>query len=1135
MRQETTPQKTGNGIGIKAAVLAAAVLATAGIVFYFGTAVRAAQARRPQPPVDKKLASKPLSLPMFFEPNQGQTAPQVKFLARGSGYGLFLTAQEAVLQLQPATVSHAQSAVGSQTPARSVIRMRLDRSNASARISGAEPLPGKSNYFIGNNPAKWHRNIPQYGRVEYKSVYSGVDLVYYGDQGKLEYDFRVAPAADPNQIALKFTGASARIDSADSGDLILSTANGDLRFHAPRVYQPAAAQSGNNVEKAVAGSFRQLAGGKIGFSIGDYDHSRELVIDPVLSYSTYLGGSGTEGGLVGSSPENLVKVAVDNAQQIYVAGSTNSSYLSFFPPPGPDNLSSPPLQSKLEGTQNIFIAVINPNPSVSTTQQLVYAFYIGGSQVDSLAGIAVDKNRNIYIAGTTTSPDFPTANALPQPGPVSGTHGFVSAITLGLNSAYGLTYSTYLAGTNTAGNAADSVTGLAIDQNQNAYVTGTTTSSNAATQLYPFPASSNGYQTTSNSPGNLQFFASKINTTGTGSTSMLYSTYFGGGYPSTAIAIGGGIAVDPSGNTPSMYITGTTTMLPVKGPANEPAFPLLDAQQSCINEASQTNCPSQTPTTTTDAFVAKINPNEASSSSLVYSTYIGAEGNDYGNAIDVDTSGNAYVTGATNSIRWVSPGSGFQTLPGGGLDAFVVEIGNIVVSTYPITYFTYLGGSGDDIGQDIKVDGIGAVHVVGTTTSTNLLTLDPLPSNGAQNSGQGGDAFVALIQTSGTSTGGRGAGDYLTYLGGSQRDQGNGVAFDIFGATYVSGTTQSPDFPLSAAIPPFQGSLNGPQDAFVSKIAASSTLVITVPTTSPSPQPSVAAGMPVAFTFNVTNSNANGASDPANQVVFNIVGLPTTGLQSQPTATVKSGSGSCAGVTGSTISCFITSLAVNATASVEVDLTPAIPVVNSTINIAGNASANGGPVGASVPQPTENVVDYGISAFISTPAGGAPINAGDTAVISVKFCPTSNLGYSGTITPSQSISPSMVTQAAPVFSPPSVTLPGSGCETTLLSIATMARPVATVHLLRRGAFYAAWLPIGGLSLVGLGLGASRKRRRWMAAAVLGLIAGVLLLQPGCGSASSTTTASGGTLAGIYTITITGTPGPHTQQVRLQVD
>jgi hypothetical protein len=1131
VRQETTPQKTGNGIGIRAAFLAAAVLATAGMVLYFGTRVHASQARRPQPPVDKKLASKPLSLPMFFEPNQGQTAPQVKFLARGSGYGLFLTAQEAVLQLQPATVSHSQSAGGSQTPASSVIRMRLDRSNASPRISGAEPLLGKSNYFIGNDPVKWHRNIPQFGRVEYKSVYPGVDLVYYGDQGKLEYDFRVAPAADPNQIALRFTGASARVDSADSGDLILSTAHGDVRFHAPRVYQPAASQAGNNGDKAIAGSFRQLAGGKIGFSIGDYDHSRELVIDPVLSYSTYLGGAGTEGGLVGSSPENLVKVAVDNAQQIYLAGSTNSAY--FFPPP--INPNNQPIQSKLNGSQNIFIAVINANPNVPANQQLVYATYLGGSGAESLAGIAVDKNRNIFVAGTTTSSNYPTtSSALPQPGPVSGTHGFLSSITL-VNSIYTLSYSTYLAGTNTAGNAADSVTGLAIDQNQNAYVTGTTTSSNAATQLYPFPASSNGYQTTSNSPGNLQFFASKINTTGSGSTAMLYSTYFGGGYPSTAIAIGGGIAVDPSGNTPSMYITGTTTMLPVKGPANEPAFPLLDAQQSCINEASQTNCPPQTPTTTTDAFVAKINPNEASSSSLVYSTYIGAEGNDYGNAIDVDTSGNAYVTGATSSTRWVSTGSGFQTAPGGGLDAFVIEIGNIVGSTDPITYFTYLGGSGDDIGQDIKVDGIGAVHVVGTTTSTNLLTLDPLPSNGAQNSGQAGDAFVALIQTSGTSSGGRGAGDYLTYLGGSQRDQGNGVAFDIFGATYVSGTTQSPDLPLSAAIPPFQGSLNGPQDAFVSKIGASSTLVVTVPSTSPSPQPSVAAGMPVAFTFDITNSNANGASDPANQVVFNIVGLPTTGLQSQPTATVKSGPGSCAGVSGSTISCFITSLAVNATASVEVDLTPAIPVVNSTINIAGNASANGGPVGASVPQPTENVVDYGISAFISTPAGGAPINAGDTAVISVKFCPTSNLGYSGTITPSQSISPSMVTQAAPVFSPTTVTLSGSGCETTLLSIATMARPVATVHLFRRGTFYAAWLPIGGLSFVGLGLGASRKRRRWMAAAVLSLIAGVLLLQPGCGSASSTTTASGGTLAGIYTITITGTPGPHTQQVRLQVD
>ena len=630
---------------MKAAFLAAAVLASAGVVFYLGTAVHAAKSGGPgssgqrsaelRSAAQQTLPSTALSLPLFFERNQGQTAPQVKFLARGAGYGLFLTADEAVLELQTSAVSTQHSALGSplaalssQRASSSVIRMKLDGANSSAHISGTEPLPGKSSYFIGNDPSKWRRDIPQFARVEYQAVYPGVDLVYYGNQGQLEYDFRVAPGADPNQITLSFEGASVHIisahiistsgDSGDSGDLILSTDHGEVRFHAPNVYQPATPESGNpsgNARKTIAGSFRQLADNKIGFTIGDYDHSRELVIDPVLSYSTFLGGSnGVEGALIGGSPLNLVKVAIDSANWIYVAGSTTSTD---FPMPVPPNTNNP-IQSQLSGAgaQNIFIAVINPTLQSPTpaNQQLVYATYLGGSQVagqppeiDSLAGIAVDLSRNIYVAGTTTSTDFPTtSNALPQPGPISGTHGFLSALTLTpVPVVYNLAYSTYLAGTNAAGNAVDIVTGLAIDEVQNAYVTGTTTSSNPATTQYPFPASPNGFQTVSNSPGNLQFFASKISTTASGFQSMLYSTYYGGGYPSAAtgvpiIAVGGGIAVDPPPNTsPNMYFTGTTNMLnQIPSGLALASFPLFNAQQSCLNESGKNNCTSQTPTTT---------------------------------------------------------------------------------------------------------------------------------------------------------------------------------------------------------------------------------------------------------------------------------------------------------------------------------------------------------------------------------------------------------------------------------------------------------------------------------------------------------------------------------------------------------
>ena len=1088
---------------MKAAFLAAAVLAIAGVAFYFSTTVHAAKASGPgsvalKPAAHNALPSKSLSLPLFFEPNQGQTAPQVKFLARGAGYGLFLTADEAVLRLQP-------SAVSSQRASSSVIRMRLDGANSSARVSGASPLPGKSSYFIGNDPSKWRRDIPQFARVQYEAVYPGVNLVYYGDQGQLEYDFRVAPAADPSQIALSFKGASARIDS---GDLLLATDQGDVRFQAPRIYQ----QDGK-IQKPIAGSFRQLADNKIGFTIGDYDHSRELVIDPVLSYSTYLGGSGTE---------SRVSVAVDAAGFIYVAGSTDSATFLF--PISPPAL--PPLQSPPARAEDIFIAVIDP--FVQPSDQLVYATYLGGSGSDLAAGIAVSTDVDssttgidVYVAGSTTSPDFPTngVNAPFQRTPAEpGTHGFVSRLNLGTTAA--LRYSTYLSGTNSTGDASDTVTGLAIDNQGDAFVTGITTSTNDSSN--GFPANPDGFQTTSFAPS--QFFASKINTKGTGPQSMIYSTYLGGGNPQSGQTQGGGIAVDTVGN---MYITGGTNFLEGTGPNGEAKFPLNNAYQSCLDEPGKTSCSLINPTAL-DAFVAKITP-KPGFTLPVYCTYLGGNFDDTGFGIAVDSSNNAYITGSTTSTDWVFPTAGFQTLYGGGGDAFIAKIGNLTGSVYPLTYFTYLGGSGSDVGQAIQVDPVQAAHVAGSTSSTNF----PITTNTYQKTYAGaGDAFVASISTT---LSGQGAGDFSTYLGGSQPENGSGVAVDVvFGATYVVGTTQSSPsstipFPLTPTA--YQSQLNGPQDAFVSKLGANSALTVTPSSTSPTPNP-VAAGTQVAFTFNITNTGPDNASN----ITFTAVGLPTTGLASTPTAKVTSGSGNCSPAQGSTIPCFISTLAPGAVASVEVDLTPSITTTAQQIQISGTATANnsGITVICTPPQNPANIVDFTIRASTSTPT----INAGDTATVQVVFNPTSNLGYNATITPAQTTSPSMVTATAPIFNPTTITLSGSAPATTTLSIATVPRPVTVGSLLRRGSFYAAWLPIGGLSLVGLGIGAGRKRRRWMAGAVLCLIAGAILLQSGCGSSSSGVSPGGGTQAGIYVITITGSAGTgasHNTQVQLQVD
>ena len=1179
MRRSVTGKKMGKigmgkpGNGMKVAFLAAAILATAGVAFYFGTAVHAAKTSGLPPDVPKAFSS--TALPLFFEPNQGQTASPVKFLAHGAGYGLFLTADEAVLQLQHAAVSTQHSAPGpqpsplsSQPASSSVIRMRLDGANTSARVSGASPLPGKSSYFIGNDPSKWHRDIPQFARVQYQAVYPGIDLVYYGNGGQLEYDFRVAPAADPNQIALSFTGASARIVPGNapgaSGDLVLSTANGEVRFHAPRVYQPAAHQSGEssantsgNAERTIAGAFRQLADNRIGFTIGDYDHNRELVIDPTLTYSTYLGGTGAE---------SLVQVAVDSALNIYLAGSTNSTDFPLYPPNN----------STLTGTQNIFISKIQPANFGTGTPELVYSIYLGGSGTDSLAGLAVDANDDIYVAGSTTSActttsttscfpttlnAFQTGAAVAANGGFPGTHGFLSVISATETTTspptlvYNLTYSTYL-----AGNGADQVTGLAIDtSNQYAYVTGTTTSNNYASDTLPFPANpNNAYQLGTNAPltaqgnpqpGYPQFFATKINTTGSGVFSLIYSTYFGGGYtPSGATVVGGGIAVDASGN---MYITGSTNMLSAKGPNGELPFPLLDAQQACLNQppTSPPPCPISTDT---DAFVAKIDPLDSGTASLVYSTYAGGSNNDTGVAIAVDSTSNAYITGSTLSTNWVCSCSEFQGLPGPSGQGFIAKIGNQSSSqsgvVYPLTYFTYLGGpdSGYTAGNAIQVDSLGAAHVTGFTngglSTVNAIQLGTASSYNGTVYGGNGDAFVALISTTTGAT-----GDYLTYLGGGQQDQGTGIALDIYGTAYVAGNTASsqsstPPFPITATA--YQNQLPGTPAAFVSKIGAVSTLVVTQGSSSPSPNP-VAAGTQVAFTFDITNSIQNGTGgDPASLVVFNAT-VPTTGLASTPTAIVTSQTGNCTPAQQGTISCFIQTLAVGAMAAVEVEVTPLInptpPATTPTkITVTGTASANGGQCalqGCSSNTQTVPVMDF----FVQAQPGYQTVTAGQPATFDVVFCPVNtqnDYGYDGNITPSQTTAPSMVTSPAPTFTNTPVDLAGTSCGNTTLTIATVARPVTNGSLLRRGSFYAAWLPIGGLSLVGLGIGVGRRRRRWLAAAVLGLMAGIILLQPGCGSASTSATTPGGTAAGTYTITVVGSAAAgvsHSTQVTLRVN
>jgi len=1022
---------------------------------------------------------------MFFEANQGQTDTRVKFLSRGHGYSLFLTADEAVLSLQRSSQGKAGHAASPFASSNNVIHMRLDRANSAARVSGADLLPGKSNYFIGNDPSKWHRGIPQYARVNYESVYPGVDLTYYGNQGQLEYDFRVAPGADPNQIALTFEGARTRLDD---GDLVLSTSHGDVHFHAPYIYQP-----DGNTRKTVAGSFRRLADNKVGFQIGSYDHSRELIIDPALSYFTYLGGSGTESN---------VQVAIDAGLNIYVAGSTNS--------PDFPVTTGPPFAG---GTTDVFIAKLNP--AIPAPQsQLIYATYLGGNGADDAAGLAVEPGGQAYVAGKTASNNFPTTSTAFQTS-ATGTHGFLTKLDVSGGLTLPTAYSTYL-----AGNGTDSITGLAIDTRGDAFVTGTTTSTDTATG---FPATPTGYQIAPVPGVSNQFFATKIATAppAAGPTSMVYSTYFGGGNPAVPQITGGGIAIDNGGN---MYITGATNFLFDPNAVNDNPrtnFPILNAQQPCLDQPpSVTACDLNQ--TALDAFVAKINPNRTGTVGLVYSTYLGGSLDDTGLGIAVDGLSNAYVTGKTLSPDWtlpVSPApSPFQsTFAGSGVninDAFVAKIGNPngTSPTYPLTYFTYLGGTGDDVGEAIAVDSVQAAHVTGSTSSPDLPVFDPLQDQLTY--GLATDAFVAQILTT---TAGQALGDSVSYLGGSSEDRGLGIAVDVNSTVYVAGVTQSSNFPKPVAPPappPFQSNLNGPQDAFLVRIGELSVFAEPVdspPTASPNP---ASMGNQVTFTFTFVNNGP----DPAAHVVFS-GSFPAAGVTFN-SATATPG-GTCPAPVGSTVLCNIGSVAVNAKVTVSVVLTPTTGT--TSLNVAPSLSADGGPF-----VPFQSVANVPVTDFaISAAPTSVTINAGESTSYVVTLTPLPT--YASAISVSDTGLP---TASTGTFTATSVTISGNSPATTTLNIKTTARPVNTGSLLRGGPLYATWLPIGGLSLLGLGIGTGFRRRRWLAGMLLGLLAGLIVLQAACGNSGSTPTPTGGTPAGTYTVTITGSSGSASHNTRV---
>jgi hypothetical protein len=678
-------------------------------------------------------------LPLSFEVNQGQTDRQVNFLARGNGYSVFLTPTEAVLSLHQTKSQRLTSMLRpavKQPPSQShnILRLQLVASNPTPQVKGLKRLPGKSNYLTGKDSSKWHTDITHYAKVQYQAVYPGIDLVYYGNQGQLEYDFVVAPHANVQNIRFRVVGAS-RLELDRRGNLVLHAPNGVFRQYRPIVYQEI-----NGQKKAIAGSYVLLGKQEVGFKVAAYDQTQRLVIDPVLSYSTYLGGS---------SEDINRAIAVDLQGNVYVTGVTFSSDF--------------PTKNAYNSVLGSGLFVTKLNPNVSGQASLVYSTYIANGQIES-NGIAADYQGNVYLTGVTYSNDFPTTENAFARNLSNFSDAFVTKLNATGNS---LLYSTYLGGS--GGNGADFGNALALDARGNVYIAGDTNSTDFPTK--------NAFDSTFN--GNLNAFVAKLNPNLSGASSLVYSSYlsgsqFDGGY---------GIATDLQGNA---YVTGVTF---------SSDFPLKNAfDNTFIGEVNDS-----------EAYVTKVNPSASGAASLVYSSYLGGSGSDFGRAIAVDVRGNAYVTGETQSNDFPIKNA-FDSSLEGGQDAFVTKVNPSASGSRSLVYSTYLGGNSSEQGFGIKVDLQGNAYVAGGTNSVNFPIKNALDStlNGIN------DVFVTKLNAGGNSL------FYSSYLGGNSFDNVYAIAVDLRGNVYVTGQTFSSDFPTKNA---FDNSLSGSNDGFITKIS----------------------------------------------------------------------------------------------------------------------------------------------------------------------------------------------------------------------------------------------------------------------------------------------------------------------------
>jgi hypothetical protein len=762
------------------------------------------------------------NLPLWFE-----TGAPAKFTAHASDSEFTITPVGAEFTLAKTTGETA----GCQ--------LQFVGANPAAKISGANQLTGKINYFFGNDSARWQANVPTFAQVQVEDIYPGVNVVYYGNRQKLEYDLNLAAGVNPSVVALRFDGAE-KVSVNPKGALVIHFQSGDVIQHPPVAYQNI-----HGVRQEVAANYKILDAHTAAFALGSYDHSESLVIDPVLSYSTYFGGNlGDTGWAIAVNP-------IDGS--IYVAGQTFSSKDSNNIPAL--TLSSPAaFQTNYLGgryTGDAFVARFD-----NSGTNLIYATYLGGSGNDGALSLAVDAGGNAYMAGYTDSTNFPTANSIynhisGKPNQFTKTYP-VDAFVTELNPAgNALVYSTYL-----GGNSMDAAYGIALDDSGDAFVTGYTYSTN-------FPVTPNAYQShmaCSNTVYiNCNAFVTEV---AAGGPNLKYSTFLGG----TNFDQGRAIAFN-SGN---VFVAGYTLS------TNFPVLNFLPAMVSIYtNIVVKTNKNSVIETnyhvwtnyfsggllnnstnkknSASDAFVTTF-ATVSTNWTLLYSTLLGGTNDDRANGIAADASGNAYVAGYTCSTNFPNnvPDLTSSFLHTNGYRYVLVTNGFLTQIKWDgaatsIGYSAMFGGQGLDVANGVALDPDGNAYVIGSASSTNfpvttnlsgyLSTTNHLTNKRRLKS----DVFVIAFNADATAL------LYSCYIGGWENDFGNGIAVDPLGNAYLVGQTLSTNFPTVSA---YQTHVNGTNDMLIAKISQTAlpptpALVIASGKTGSSVQPKIAARPPL--------------------------------------------------------------------------------------------------------------------------------------------------------------------------------------------------------------------------------------------------------------------------------------------------